>query len=106
MAACGKQNFARSQVSLLVSSIYQRRKHEFNRFFVSVASKFAELAMSHRLNNSYCPTNMIVPHAENDVFEFHPVSWAEVWKVIMAFPSNKAPGYDKVPVSVIKYCLE
>ena len=24
---CGKQNFARSQVSLLVSSIHQRRKH-------------------------------------------------------------------------------
>ena len=80
--------------------------NEFNRFFVSVASKFAELAMSHGLNNSYCPTNMIVPHAENDVFEFHPVSWAEVRKVIMALPSNKAPGYDKVPASVIKYCLE
>ena len=24
----------------------------------------------------------------------------------MALPSNKAPGYDKLPVSVIKYCLE
>ena len=110
MAPCGKQYVARSQVSLLgVLNTPKTQAHwrtNLIAFFVSVASEFAELAMSHGLNNSYCPTNMIVPHAKNDVFEFHPVCWAEVRKVIMALPSNKAPGYDKVPVSVIKYCLE
>ena len=48
---------------------------------------------------------MDVPHADNDLFQFHPVSYAEVRKVVMALPSNKAPGDDKVPVSV-KHCLE
>ena len=45
-------------------------------------------------------------HTDNDLFEFHPVSYIEVQKVIMAFPSNKVPGYDKVPISLIKDCLE
>ena len=47
-----------------------------------------------------------MPHTNNDLFEFHPVSCVEVQKVIMAFPFNKTLGYDKVPVSVIKDCLE
>ena len=29
----------------------------------------------------------------------------DVQKVIMAMPSNKAPGYDRIPVFVIKDCL-
>ena len=29
----------------------------------------------------------------------------DVRKVIMAMPSNKAPGYDRIPVFVIKDCL-
>ena len=38
-------------------------------------------------------------------FHFKPVTCAEVKKVIMAFPSHKAPGEDKVPMSTIKDAL-
>lgn len=44
--------------------------------------------------------------AEKDLFEFKPVSCVEVQKVIMAMPTNKAPGYDRVPISVVKDYLE
>ena len=46
-------------------------------------------------------------HHDNDnLFEFKPVSCDEVRKMIATMPSNKAPRYDKVPMSVIKDCLE
>ena len=39
-----------------------------------------------------------LPHAECSTSE-------DVRKVIVAMPSNKAPGYDRIPVFVIKDCL-
>ena len=38
-------------------------------------------------------------------FTFDTVSCNDVRKVIMAMPSNKVPGYERVPLFVIKDCL-
>ena len=37
---------------------------------------------------------------------FQPVTPDDVRKVILDIPTNKAPGFDKVPISVVKDCLE
>ena len=83
--------------------------NDFNRFFISVgenaANKSEELARSYGLDTrSLISTN--VTYAEYEEFKFQPVSCADVRKVIMAMPSNKAPGFDEVPLSVVKDCLE
>ena len=39
------------------------------------------------------------------MFRFHSVSSNEIRETVMAFPSDKAPGYDKVPMSIIKDAL-
>ena len=41
----------------------------------------------------------------SDQFHFHPVSCSDVQQIIMSFSSNKAPGLDKVPMSIIKDAL-
>ena len=62
------------------------------------------LAEIHGLSNAF-----EVPDGNNiccdDAFEFRPVTCFEVGKVIMDMPNNKAQGYDKVPISVIKDCV-
>ena len=80
---------------------------EFNKFFISVretaAHSAANLASAHGL-----ATKEVTPRVfdtSEDLFMFEPVSSSEVKKVIMQMPSNKAPGFDKVSVSVIKDCL-
>ena len=40
-----------------------------------------------------------------DKFQFHAVSCNEIRKIVMSFSSNKAPGIDKVPMSIIKDAL-
>ena len=40
-----------------------------------------------------------------DEFFFQPVSCGQVRKVVESFPSNKAPGRDKVSMTVIKAAL-
>ena len=80
--------------------------NEFNRFFISVRQKAAddsaELARLHDLptipvylGSTYC----------DELFDFKAITREDVRKVIMAMPSNKAPGYDRIPVFVIKDCL-
>ena len=43
--------------------------------------------------------------SEVDKFRFPAVSSNEVQRVVMSFPSDKAPGYDKIPMLVIKDAL-
>ena len=53
-----------------------------------------------------CPSFNLCPSQTSDeLFEFKAVTSDDVWKVIMAMPSNKAPGYDRIPLLVIKDCL-
>ena len=41
----------------------------------------------------------------DELFYFKAITSEDVRKVIMAMPSNKALGYDRIPVFVIKDCL-
>ena len=82
---------------------------EFNQFLVSTGAKAAhaskESAETHGLHCD--PPTCSRPNeiSEDDLFHFHHVTTEDVTKVIMSMPSNKAPGYDKVPIRVIKDSL-
>ena len=39
------------------------------------------------------------------IFRFHSVSSNQIREIVMAFPSDKVPGYDKLPMSIIKDTL-
>lgn len=39
---------------------------------------------------------------ESEKFHFQAVSENEIKRIVMSFQSNKAPGYEKVPMAVIK----
>ena len=84
---------------------------EFNRFFTSVGEKAStaseRLAEIHNLRTAL-PAPISSSHYlshHGDLFEFKPVLCSDVYKVIMNISNNKSPGYDKVPVLVIKDCL-
>ena len=51
-------------------------------------------------------TNDMQQTGDQDQFICQSVSSNEVHKVIVEMPSTKAPGNDKLPVSVVKDCLE
>lgn len=74
--------------------------NEFNRFNRSADS--AELACLHDLPTT--PVYLGSTHCD-ELFDFKAITSEDVQKVIMAMPSNKAPGYDRIPVFVIKDCL-
>ena len=88
--------------------------NEFNRFFISVgqeaAKKSVELASHHGLQyNIPMPQgtpSLQQPSGVESCFVFQAVTPDDVRKVILGMPANKAPGFDKVPISVIKDCLE
>ena len=42
---------------------------------------------------------------ESEKFHFQAVSENEIKGIVMSFQSNKAPGYDRVPMAVIKDSL-
>ena len=83
--------------------------NEFNQFFISVgvnaAGKSAELARSFGPADYLpsCSTNS--PKSAEGFFDFKPVSCSKFREVLTAMPSNKAPGYDGIPLFVIKDCL-
>ena len=87
--------------------------NEFNRIFTSVGEKAAresaELARSDGLLDYDASHTSNTSESEQDepTFTFDTVSCnhVDVLKVIMTMPSNKAPGYDRVPLFVIKDCL-
>ena len=84
--------------------------NEFNAFFTSVGSSASEasksLAAEHDLPILTPSTAWegVVPETR-DEFLFHPISCRKVREVVQSFPSNKAPGYDKVSMAVIKDAL-
>ena len=81
--------------------------NQFNEFFTSVGEKAAASSRKRavkyglQLSESVLP----VPYPEDELFYFRSVTHEEVSKVILSMPNNKALGYDKVPIKVIKKCL-
>ena len=81
---------------------------EFNNFFTSVGTRVSvestSLIGKHNLPTPPMPTpGQETP--ESEMFRFHSVSSNEIREIVMAFPSDKAPGYDKVSMSIIKDAL-
>ena len=80
---------------------------ELNAFFTSVGVRAtetaAELATEHNLPTLDPPALVDIP--ESDKFHLHLVSCNDIKKIVISFSSNKAPGVDKVPMSVIKDAL-
>ena len=57
------------------------------------------------LPSTGCP-GLIDQHIpEFEKFHFQAVSEGEIQRIVMSFQPNKVPGYDKVPMSVIKDAL-
>ena len=77
----------------------------FLHLFYKAALDSAELAPSHSLSKLSIPFNLCPSQTSDELFEFKGVTSEDVRKVIMAMPSNKAPGYDRIPLFVIKDCL-
>ena len=74
---------------------------EFNEFFTEVGARTAEeakrLASVNGLPVSFIP--------EEDEFRFRAASSFEINRIIQSFPSNKAPGKDKLHMAVVKDAL-
>ena len=82
--------------------------NEFNQFFISVGEKASEYSQSLIDLHNLPQLSARIPNlyiSEADKFSFHAVSSSEVQEVVMSFPSDKAPGYDKISMSVIKDAL-
>ena len=79
---------------------------EFNEFFSTVGSRAAEasasLALTHDLSTVTLPMISDQNMPESEKFHFQAVSENEIKRIVMSFQSNKAPGYDKVPMAVLK----
>ena len=78
---------------------------EFNEFFSTVGSRAAEasasLALTHDLPTVSLPMISYQNTPDSEKFHFQAVSENEIKRIVMSFQSNKAPGYDKVPMAVI-----
>ncbi len=81
--------------------------NEFNEFFTSVGERAAaeseRLASVNALPEYKAPSANTIFHLEE--FRFRAVTTFEVRKIIVSFPSNRAPGMDKLHMSVIKDAL-
>ena len=82
--------------------------NEFNAFFTLVGPNVSKLSKSLAADHNL----PVLPHStvvgydnDDDVFHFHLVSCNEVRKIGQSFPSNMAPGSDKVSMRVIKDAL-
>ena len=77
---------------------------EFNIFYTSVGVKVAEESKKIAIANNLTlvQPNEFVFDNNTDEFCFYPVS---SYEIVNSFPSNKAPGMDKVSVAVIKDAL-
>ena len=80
---------------------------EFNIFYTSVGVKVAEESKKIAIANNLTlvQPNKFAFDNNTDEFCFYPVSSYEIRKIVNSFPSNKAPGMDKVSVAVIKDAL-
>jgi hypothetical protein len=81
--------------------------NQFNVFFTSVGEQAATSSIKLAVEKGLQVSESVLPmpYPEDELFYFRPVTSEEVNKVILSMPNNKAPGYDKVPVKVIKNCL-
>ena len=81
--------------------------NEFNQFFILVnaAGKSAELTLSLGLTNYLPSCSNNSPKSGEGLFDFKPASCSDVREVLTVILSNKAPGYDRIPLFVIKDCL-
>ena len=77
----------------------------FISFGVNAAGKSAELARSLGLTDYLPSGSNNSPKSGEGLFYFKPVSCSEVREVLTVMPSNKAPGYERIPLFVIKDCL-
>ena len=81
---------------------------EFNEFFTEVGVRAAEeakrLASVNGLPTSHqeLPFNFI---PEEDEFQFRAATSFEINRIVQSFPSNKAPGKDKLQMAVVKDAL-
>ena len=81
---------------------------EFNQFFVSVGQstvdKIPSLAneCNLTLNQNYFTPRQ---YALSDQFTLSTIDYKQIERIITMMPSNKAPGIDKIPIRVIKDCL-
>ena len=82
---------------------------EFNAFFTSVGAKAAadsaSLLANSDLNDISSSFSAQQLHPNLEQFQFRAVAMQEIWKIVMSFPSHKAPGCDKVPMQIIKDAL-
>ncbi|CAB4019771.1 Hypothetical predicted protein [Paramuricea clavata] len=109
-----KENIAyRERESVVYSKEPKLVAEEFNHFFSTIGVNAAKKASTliqdpsvypawnlsdvNRTDNSYSE--------ENDRFSFTPVYCSEIRNIILAMPSNKSPGKDKVSMRVIKHSL-
>ena len=81
---------------------------EFNEFLVSVGAKASEASKALIATHKLSPPNdftsgQYIP--DDEKFNFRAVSSHEIRRAVMSFSSNKAPGFDKVTMSVIKDAL-
>ena len=80
--------------------------NEFNEFFTTVGARATETVKSLANENGISlmpPTNSDTFFG--DEFSFRAVSTFEIRKIVLSFPSNKAPGADNVSMKVIKDAL-
>ena len=79
---------------------------KFNEFFTSVGAKAA--ADSASLLSDFNDFELFSAqqlYPDSEQFQFCAVSMREIRKIVMSFPSHKAPGCDKVPIQIIKDAL-
>ena len=69
------------------------------------AEASASLALTHDLSTVSLPMISDQNTPDSEKFHFQAVSENEIKRIVMSFQSNKAPGYDKVPMAVIKDAL-
>ncbi|CAB3977046.1 Hypothetical predicted protein [Paramuricea clavata] len=109
-----KENIAyRERESVVYSKEPKLVAEEFNHFFSTIGVNAAKKASTLIQDPSVYParnlsdvnrTDNSYPE-ENDRFSFTPVSCSEIRNIILAMPSNKSPGKDKVSMRVIKHSL-
>lgn len=69
------------------------------------AEAFASLAVLHDIPSIASPVLIDHHTLEFEKFHFQAVLEGEIQRIVMFFQSNKVPGHDKVPMSVIKDAL-
>ena len=81
---------------------------EFNEFFTEVGVRAAEQAKRLASVNGLPTSHQEIPVSfipEEDEFQFRAATSFEINRIVQSFPSNKAPGKDKLHMAVVKDAL-